>query len=1053
MKRLYYIFVSILLIISQLLCCVQAQTQIIENYDINIIDLPVEQVAEVGFEHQASQEAILSGSLATLYSSSMLEGQGTKESPYLITDAADLAYFRQRINSSYDTEAYYKLTSNIDLGGAEWTPIGFYSEKTAYSSCFAGHFDGDGHTIKNFKITTAKNRYIGFFGFTFGATIQNLTLSDFSIDISYSDYLYVGSLIGRCIADGEGDTSNILNCSVSGSVKAVGKGYQAYAGGLCGYVISNAKSSTNIENCTSNVDVKANLVTTSTETLKVYSGGLIGYMGCTNSSTIDITNCASTGDVNSFNNTSGAVSAFSGGFIGYAGTGSGIADESSQVNITKCYSSGQTRSSSLYTSYCGGFIGSYFLFGGTFNIANCYSSGNAGAKTLSAEKDKNYTCVGGFIGYAQSYNGNNSSITSCYASGNIADEGSDYSYYGRFAGYSFYTAMNNCYGFQTQLVSGHEIFDSVPVVLSETDCYNSEKYKGFDFELCWEFASDSEYLLPQIKGLSHVGTSKLSSVTFMNEQETFLYYPEIAYAQKITPPQSNPSKPEDETFRYKFKGWSLTPDGKLFNFNTTPIFEDTTLYAVFSSNDLSSWNGAIAESFMYGDGTQDNPYLIYTPEELALLADKVNRGNSSYARAYYSLKNYIYLGENNWTPIGNSRYPFKGVFLGNGYSISSFEIKSGDFAGIFGYINNAVIDGLSVTDFVIDINHSNASTEYLYVGVIAAHASNTKSSPACVISRCAVTDGTVTVKSATSSICAAGIVGNVDASKGSVTIQNCFSDTDISATSQEKSVYAGGIAAKMSMDADSSTLIENCYSLGQVYGSAKASCFAGGIAGHISSTGSWIEVSSDATLSADSADIMILNSFAVGNVNCLGSVNVYAGNITGFANAYAKVQNCHYPVSQTLTTVSSSSSVPVKTTTGTKTSVENFRTQTYVGSTIGFDFSQTWKYLKTSPYPVLKIVYDEKPRLVVSSVQNAQDTVTANVRIVSPSQNFTVILSVYDEHGKLMSLASTKFLNSAGTLKEFKLSCASGKYAHKIRISVIDNQTFSPLFKPITKGI
>lgn len=1052
MKRFYYTLICALIIISQLLCLVQAQQINTQDTSNLLLDIPVESSAEMPFEN-TSGNAYLSGSSTTLFSSSLLFGQGTQQDPYLITDKADLEYFRQRINTGYDTEAYFKLTSDIDLGGAEWTPIGFYSEKTGYSACFAGHFDGDGHTISNFKITSAKTRYIGFFGFTFGATIQNLTLSDFSINVSYNGYLYAGSLIGRCIADGNGDTSQIINCKANGSVKATSTGFQVYAGGLCGYIISNAKSSTLIQNSIANVDVSANIITTSTEPIFVYSGGLIGYAGCTNGSETTITSCASSGKVTSFNNTSGAVSAFSGGFIGYAGLGSGIADQSSSFNISKCFSSGQVRTSSLYSSYCGGFIGTYFLFGGNFNISDCYASGNVGGKTLSTIQDNDYTCVGGFTGYAQSYKDNNSVIENCYASGNVADEHSQYSYCGKFAGYNFNTNIQNCYGFDLQIVYGHEIYDQVPTILSGAEYYNSSSYQGFDFESDWEFVLESSHFFPHLKELNHIDSHTPIEITFLNDQETFLYYPFVEYAGKVEPPVSVPEKAQDDTFTYKFKGWSLTPGGEIFNFSLTPVFESTTFHAVFKGSDLSSWNGSIADSFTYGTGTQDDPYLIYTPEELALIAFEVNRGNAMFTRAHYSLKNDIYLGENAWTPIGTAVFPFKGVFIGNGYSISNFEIKQGDYAGLFGYVSNAIIDGISISDFVIDLYHNNSSAEYLNVGTIAAYISNSSVSSNTIISRCAVTDGIININSKTSSICAGSIVGNVDTANAKVTINNCFSTVDISAFSDSKSIYAGGIAGRMSMRAIAPCIIDNCYSTSQVFGQAHASCFTGGISGYLTSTGSWIETSSDASLSADDADIMVLDSFATGNVVSTGNVNVYTGNITGFANAYAKIQNCYYPVSQTLTATNFSKLPAIKTTVGTKTSIENFRMQTYVSDTVGFDFTSTWKYLRTIPYPVLKIVYDEKPRFSVMSVENTSGTLTANIRVVSPSQNFTVMLAVFDNHGKLLRIASSKFTNSLGVLKEFDLSCLSDKNASLIRISVIDNQTFAPLFKPISKEI
>ena len=75
-----------------------------------------------------------------------------------ISEAEDLK------NISFDGK--YILLNDIDLGGAEWTPIG------TSSSPFTGEFNGNGYTVSNFKITTGR-AYVGLFGYNEGV-IKNL---------------------------------------------------------------------------------------------------------------------------------------------------------------------------------------------------------------------------------------------------------------------------------------------------------------------------------------------------------------------------------------------------------------------------------------------------------------------------------------------------------------------------------------------------------------------------------------------------------------------------------------------------------------------------------------------------------------------------------------------------------------------------------------------------------------------------------------------------------------------------------------------------------------
>ena len=108
---------------------------------------------------------------------------------------------------------FFKLTADIDLGGNEWTPIG------GYYHCFKGTFNGDGHTVSNFKIKKSDDNYIGLFRYNNG-TIMNLGVEKAEI----SGKTCVGGVCG--FNDGVG---TIRNCYNTGAVKG-----EATVGGVCG---------------------------------------------------------------------------------------------------------------------------------------------------------------------------------------------------------------------------------------------------------------------------------------------------------------------------------------------------------------------------------------------------------------------------------------------------------------------------------------------------------------------------------------------------------------------------------------------------------------------------------------------------------------------------------------------------------------------------------------------------------------------------------------------------------------------------------------------------
>jgi len=115
---------------------------------------------------------------------------------------------------SKKTDAKYFLVEDIDMKGAEWTPI----------ESFAGKIDGNGKCIFNFKITKTATGIgrIGFIAYNTGS-IENLTIGksgNSSFDGSYSvkyqlsytedknrSYLAVGALVGE-----NGSSGVINNC-------------------------------------------------------------------------------------------------------------------------------------------------------------------------------------------------------------------------------------------------------------------------------------------------------------------------------------------------------------------------------------------------------------------------------------------------------------------------------------------------------------------------------------------------------------------------------------------------------------------------------------------------------------------------------------------------------------------------------------------------------------------------------------------------------------------------------------------------------------------------
>lgn len=154
----------------------------------------------------------------------MIVDQNDGHTIYLIDSADDLIYVREHVRQNTDKSFEYRLTADIDLGGMEWEPIGFPTDADAsttaqelQAAAFHGIFDGNNHTISNFKITDSKYFRAGFFATLYGAAVYDLNLTDFDINLTYtSDNEYASSAIGGLA--GYSLHSCIFNCNISGNI-------------------------------------------------------------------------------------------------------------------------------------------------------------------------------------------------------------------------------------------------------------------------------------------------------------------------------------------------------------------------------------------------------------------------------------------------------------------------------------------------------------------------------------------------------------------------------------------------------------------------------------------------------------------------------------------------------------------------------------------------------------------------------------------------------------------------------------------------------------------
>ena len=125
-----------------------------------------------------------------------------------------------------------------------------------------------------------------------------------------------------------------------------------------------------------------------------------------------------------------------------------------------------------------------------------------------------------------------------------------------------------------------------------------------------------------------------------------------------------------------------------------------------------------------GEGTSSNPFEISEEAHLFFMSEQINKGNSLYINAYYSLKNDITLSKQ-WIPVGNTSYPFGGTFNGNGNSINDLSVTSSyTYCGLFG-ITNGNIQNLNINNYSINntSQYSGAVAGYNGGNIVNCHSS------------------------------------------------------------------------------------------------------------------------------------------------------------------------------------------------------------------------------------------------------------------------------------------------------------------------------------------
>jgi hypothetical protein len=219
-----------------------------------------------------------------------------------------------------------------------------------------------------------------------------------------------------------------------------------------------------------------------------------------------------------------------------------------------------------------------------------------------------------------------------------------------------------------------------------------------------------------------------------------------------------------------------------------------------------AWTG-----YYGGHGTQENPYEIWTAEQMQEIGANPNDWDANFV-----LEADINLAEYTGTQfniIGNSTTKFTGIFDGNGHTIYNFTYDSTgvNYIGLFGRVG-VWGDGGEIQDLGLTEPNIDAGTSYCYcVGALVGSLSYGS------VRNCYIERGSVSgVRS----------VGGLVGTSGSLdnTITNCYATCSVWGDEGVGGLIGGN-----------NSNIRNCYSIGSVSGNTEVGGFVGsniaGVAG------------------------------------------------------------------------------------------------------------------------------------------------------------------------------------------------------------------------------
>ena len=279
-----------------------------------------------------------------------------------ISNEESFKNFRDSVNGGENFEnTLVKLSSDLDLSGDTWTPIGTAEHP------FKGVFNGNGHKIENLKLVKTEETkendgfyYIGLFGINEGI-IKNIGIKSGSIDSTLDNKCTVGIIAGKSFGKIE-ECYNKIDITCNDSLYAFGG------------IVGSIQKSGSVSKCYN----EGSLTLGSDDNNCHLAGGIVGNGG--NSEGGGIYQCYNLGNIKCYQFST--KESLVGGICGIG-----------RRSLVSCYNMGDiTLIDKTVTEHekaiCGGILGADWDESDSFEMQSCYNIGKVELETTESCKQK-----------------------------------------------------------------------------------------------------------------------------------------------------------------------------------------------------------------------------------------------------------------------------------------------------------------------------------------------------------------------------------------------------------------------------------------------------------------------------------------------------------------------------------------------------------------------------------------------------------------------------------------------------------------------------------------